>query len=100
MIYVDAICFHGFKYKGRMVRSCHMWGDTRGELDDFASRMHMRPEWVHVDRDGVAHYDLTGSKRSQAVRLGAREVNTLKEAGALIRRLRAEAQKRCGHDDG
>lgn len=76
MIYVDPIAFHGWKVRGACVKSCHMWTDGEvEELDAFAVKIGLRPEWKQVSRGlrnpGIVHYDLTERMRGIAVARGA-----------------------------
>lgn len=48
---------------------CHMIADTPEELHDMARRLSLRLEWFQAGHGG--HYDLTPSKRTAALRLGA-----------------------------
>lgn len=54
----------------RLYVACHMMADTDTELKEMARLVGLRADW----RDGD-HYDLSPSKRRQAVRRGAREVH-------------------------
>ncbi len=69
----------------RWTHACHLWGDTLGELHDFARRLGLRRSWFH-DHRRVPHYDLTGNKRRQAVLLGAVESNLVE----YFKRMRAK----------
>ena len=63
--------------------SCHLFGGTLEELHLFAAELGMKRCWFH-DRDKLPHYDLTGCKRLQALRLGAREAS-IKEVVATAK---------------
>lgn len=82
-IYVDALESWGWKMRGRKVDSCHMFTDNPDldELHAFAEKIGMRRQWFQ-DHRVAPHYDLTPSRRSQAVLLGAVEVGR-KEASAI-----------------
>ncbi|WP_321935482.1 DUF4031 domain-containing protein [Paraburkholderia sp. J8-2] len=84
-IYVDRLEDWGFIIRGRRVRSCHLFTDGHDieELHRFAERIGMRREWFQVARS-APHYDLTPSRRAEAVRLGAIEVGR-REAVAIWR---------------
>lgn len=71
---------------GRMVM-CHMLADTEGELHVMADRIGLRREWYQRDAS-TPHYDVSLSRRAEAVRLGAREVGRT-ELVAIIRAKRA-----------
>lgn len=55
-------------------QACHLTGDDRDELDVFALRLGLRLGWRQRSRSGIYHYDLTASKRRQALNLGAIEI--------------------------
>lgn len=65
--------------------ACHLFADTVQELHTFAFRLGLRRAWFQ-DHRRLPHYDLTESKRVQAIALGAREVGREE----VVRRLRAE----------
>lgn len=56
---------------------CHLTADTEQELHAFAARLGLRRSWYQRKgpNDVGWHYDIVPSKRAQAVRLGAREVD-------------------------
>lgn len=51
--------------------SCHMMADTSLELDDMAESLGLRPRAKQHPFEPNEHYDLTTSKRREAIRLGA-----------------------------
>ena len=61
----------------RYTHWCHMMADSEEELHEFASRIGLKRSWFQKksETDHRWHYDLVPSKRAQAVRLGAREVD-------------------------
>lgn len=60
---------------GRLrARWSHLVADSRDELDEFAARLGMRPQWRQHNGRPTEHYDLTESKRRTAIRLGAVQV--------------------------
>lgn len=67
----------------------HLTADTTEELHAFADRLGLRRAWfqtchiTHCSPCPHWHYDVTESKRQQAVRLGAVEI-TLHQLGELI----------------
>lgn len=80
-IYVDDMRVHATV--GSVIgRWSHMFSDTNTEeLDEFAEKLGLKPSWQQNSR-GFIHYDVTDSKRTQAIRLGAtvcewRELTTL-----------------------
>lgn len=64
MIYVDDAFI---SHKGRTW--CHLMADSDEELEAFARKVGLRPEWKHND-----HYDVTRIKRLAVVKAGAIEV--------------------------
>lgn len=74
MIYVDPLLNHGFRYKGNLMPTCHMWGDTDDELHSFAQKIGIKRSWCHNSRN-FAHYDLAPGKRNIAVKNGAIELS-------------------------
>lgn len=60
---------HGTKW-------CHMTADTEKELHEMARKIGLgRP--AYQDRSVLPHYDLTPSKREQAIRHGAIEIRAI-----------------------
>jgi len=86
-IYVDPLASWGWKLRGHEVRSCHMFTDSQDleELHALAERIGLKRAWFQQSAR-APHYDLTASRRSQAVLLGAVEVD--RRAAALIWRTR------------
>ena len=68
MIYLD-----NYKGKFKNMLMSHLMADTEQELDAIASRLGLKPEWKQQGSFGP-HFDLSESKRSKAVLLGAKEV--------------------------
>lgn len=75
MIYVDdPMSLPGNRFDGY----CHMWGD--GPLDEliaFAQRLGLRANWLQHSSamGGTPHFDISRSKRAQALKNGAQAVN-------------------------
>lgn len=61
----------------------HLTADTTEELLAFAAKLGLRPSWIqnpgHIWKE---HFDVTDTKRDQAIRLGAQEI-TMREASVL-----------------
>ena len=68
---------------GRM-RMCHMIADTDQELRDMADKIGVAQKWHQGD-----HFDICLSKRSLAVKLGAKEISRM-ELGRIIIAMRGE----------
>ena len=62
---------------GRMIM-CHMIADTEDELHAMADKIGVARKWYQKD-----HYDISLSKRAEAVRLGAVEI-TFRDAGLMM----------------
>jgi hypothetical protein len=73
---------------GRMVM-CHMIADTLDELHTLAGAVGLRREWFQPH--SFPHYDVSDSRRRQAVARGAVEM-TRRELVGVIRRLRDGAR--------
>lgn len=59
-------------YPWRGKRWCHMQADTLHELQVFAYKLGLKPEWIqHADSPWYVHYDLTETKRARALQMGA-----------------------------
>jgi len=63
---------------GIVARWSHLTADSRGELDVFAARLGLRPQWIQYPGTCLEHYDLTDSKRRLALRLGAIAITQLR----------------------
>lgn len=89
-VYVDAVRIPAEVPNGnRVVKGvwCHLVADTSGELLDMAARIGLRPEWIQDAGEWGEHFDVTESKRRQAIIAGAREL-TLHEMGDLLNQKR------------
>lgn len=89
-VYVDQLENWGWKMRGRIVASCHMFTDTVDltDLHAMAAQIGMKRAWFQQVR-AAPHYDLTASRRRAAVALGAVEVVRHEAVG--IWRARREA---------
>lgn len=94
-IYVDQLEHWGWKLRGRIVQSCHMFTDSLDleELHVFAERIGMKRAWFQESRV-APHYDLTQSRRALAVSLGAIELGR-REACAVWRARREAVRSRA-----
>jgi len=75
---------------GIVARWSHLTADTRTELDAFAARLGLRPQWIQYPGTCLEHYDLIDSKQRLALRLGAIAIS-YREAGHQV------VAKRQGH---
>jgi hypothetical protein len=72
-VYVDPLMACLKSQRWQYDRACHLFVDTRTDIDvlhEFASRIGLKRGWFQ-NRGHLPHYDLNKSKRGQAVRLGA-----------------------------
>jgi len=75
----------------RAKKVCYLMADTDAELEDMREDLGLRRSWKHID-----HYDLTSTKRRQAIQLGALSV-TVRELVAL--RQKKRRRRRWKHVD-
>lgn len=75
---------------------CHMVADTLDELHDMAQRLGLKRQWFQVSRGGMPHYDVCQTKRAQAVKFGAVEVNR-RQMVELMKKERAAWAKQRKH---
>lgn len=75
---------------GRM-KMCHLTADTHAELIAMADRIGVAREWIQHPGEWREHFDICKSKRLLAVRYGAIQLNTVKEAAEHVRQRRAAA---------
>lgn len=69
---------------GRMIM-CHMIADTPDELHAMAAAIGMKPEWFQSSK--FPHYDVSVSRRSLAIKLGAIELDR-RQIVMAMRRIR------------
>lgn len=76
---------------GRLnARWSHLMADTDEELHEFAARLGLRREWHQKPGTPISHYDVTDTKRAQALEMGAVPIGYGgRESMELIRRKRA-----------
>lgn len=84
-VYVDPIipCIPNKNWKYHY--SCHLVADTIAELHAFAVCLGLKRSWFQ-DKT-IPHYDLTANKRREAMKLGAKEIDT-KGFGKLLKEQR------------
>jgi hypothetical protein len=71
--YVDPLWERNTSKGWRWKKSCHLFADSLEELHDFAQKIGMKKEWFQDGR--LPHYDLTLTRRKEAVKQGAIEVS-------------------------
>lgn len=70
-------------------RWSHLMADTDAELHAFAASIGLRRSWAQYPGTWKSHYDVTDSKRAQAIRAGAVPIGYgSPESIALTRRKR------------
>jgi hypothetical protein len=52
-------------------RWCHMFADSREELDQMAERIGMKRSWIQNPGTHKEHYDVTEARRAAALAAGA-----------------------------
>lgn len=97
MVYVDEVrpCIQSRYWP--YTHSCHLYADTLDELERFAEKLHLRPTWRH---DSIMpHYDLTASKHTQAIKLGAHQ-QSLSQMVQMLRKWRKNGSRvHAGHSN-
>ena len=88
-VYVDTLTACQSTRAWPFIYYCHMVADTQLELDVMAKRLGLRREWFQWRPGKLPHYDLTASKRKQALKLGAREISG-RDLVARFMRVRSE----------
>ncbi len=75
-IYVDPLMNHGWVIRGRKLPNCHLFTDSvdLAQLHALAERIGMRRAWFQA-HPSAPHYDLTPSRRREAIAVGAIEVD-------------------------
>lgn len=94
-VYVDPLVNWGWRLRGRVVASCHLFTDALDlqELHDFAARIGMRRAWYQPHRL-APHYDLTPSRRVAAIAAGAVALD--RHAAVHVQRARRAAIAAAG----
>ncbi|KMO82652.1 DUF4031 domain-containing protein [Mycolicibacterium chlorophenolicum] len=68
-------------------RWSHLMADSDDELDEFAAKLGLKKAWAQHPGTALSHYDVTESKRQQAIALGAVPIDYGGDISiALIRR--------------
>jgi hypothetical protein len=70
---------------GRMFM-CHMVADTLDELHNMADQIGIKRRWFQ-NSGSMPHYDICQAKKQEAIRLGAKEIESI-ELVALMRQWR------------
>lgn len=94
MTYVDEIIDWGDIARDRGLRWakwCHMIADTHEELMAMAHRLKLKPEWIQKPGTDDEHFDLIPSKRTLAIKYGAKPVDLL-EMGEIWLRIHRDPE--------
>lgn len=83
-VYVDSEKNH---YRHMIM--CHMVADSVEELHDMAQRLGLMRKWFQVSRNGMPHYDICQTKRTQAIKFGALEIDRRK----MVELVKAQRQR-------
>lgn len=86
--YVDPVARTPRTNKWRYVTSCHLICDTADELDAIAEKIGLKPEWKQNPLTAQEHYDLTESRRAEAIGFGAKKVKTSQFACIMQRKIK------------
>lgn len=83
---------------GRLqARWSHLMADTDEELHAFAARLGLKRSWHQKPGTAISHYDVTDSRRQEALRLGAVPIGYMsRESLDLIRRKREQLRAARG----
>lgn len=83
---------------GRLqARWSHLMADTDEELHAFADRLGLKRSWHQKPGTAISHYDVTDSRRQEALRLGAVPIGYMsRESLDLIRRKRDQLRAARG----
>jgi hypothetical protein len=75
----------------------HMLADTHEELMSMAAEMGLRPEWLQHPGTHREHFDVTDTKRAQAVGFGAVQINYPHDTGRILAAKRAATTEESTH---
>jgi hypothetical protein len=92
-VYVDNMRMQADVPNGKRIVSArwsHMVADTREELDRMADHLGLKRTWIQCSGTWKEHYDVTDSKRTAALELGAVELRLGPDWKAFM-----EARKRA-----
>lgn len=91
-VYVD-LAIH--PWRGKMW--CHLMADSLTELHEFAAKLGLKREWFQPPpKASSPHYDVTESKRVQAVKLGAIELEEREDVIRQIHKMCLAWEKETG----
>ena len=70
---------------GRMLMA-HMVADTTEELCAMATKLGLRPEWIQKPGTKQEHFDISQSKRAEALRFGVTPITAVELGRMIIKR--------------
>ncbi len=85
-VYVDDIIDWGDIARAKGLRWtfwCHCTADTEAELEAMATKLKLKREWLQDKDDWGWHYDLVPSKRTLAIKYGAKPISCI-EMGRIF----------------
>lgn len=75
-VYVDPIVvYSGQKHSVFRNGSCHMIADSTEELIEMALAIGLRSKWIQDAGTPLEHFDLSVSRRMEALKHGAQEIS-------------------------
>lgn len=78
---------------GRLAaRWSHLMADTDEELHAFAAQLGLRRSWAQYPGTWKSHYDVTDTKRRQAIQMGARPIEYGSQESIALRQRKRELQ--------
>lgn len=80
-VYVDDMYA---SYRG--MKMCHMIADSKGELLEMADKIGLKRGWLQAEGTAREHFDVSKSKRREAVEEGAVEITSRELAKITIAR--------------
>lgn len=90
MVYVDDFRVSTTFGRYRNARMSHMTADTIEELHEFAAKLGLQRSWYQESwRPEACHYDVTDTKRAEAIALGAKPETMTEGARRRIAAMRA-----------
>jgi hypothetical protein len=70
--------------RGQMMRMSHLTADTPEELHAIADQLGLQRSWYQDKGDGRWHYDVSDTKRNEAIQSFGAVPITLREMGAYV----------------
>lgn len=70
-------------------RWSHLMADTSEELAEFAARLGLKPAWLQHPGTHREHYDVTDTRRAEALKIGAQSISYPRGTGKILAAKRA-----------